>query len=177
MTFGIGDDGGLGSRCEQSFSNDFVGEWSMKDETRANLSDSATWMRLPVMVLFFVLLQVATPLLIVVSLVGWIIRLISGEQPQGVIDFGRMIAEWFSRTADYLCGGAQRRPFPFEDHDCPSDRAATQPASASATESTEASASAESAAPVAPAARSAAAVKTAGKKTAKKKAAKKKSSK
>jgi hypothetical protein len=96
----------------------------MKDETRAALTDRDTWLRLPVMLLFFLLLQVATPLLIVVSLVAWLMRLFTGQQPQGVIDFGRSLGEWFDRCSDYLCGGAQRRPFPFEDHDCPSDRAA-----------------------------------------------------
>lgn len=104
----------------------------MKDETRAALSDQGTWLRLPVMLLFFLLLQVATPLLIVVSLVAWFMRLFTGQQPQGVIEFGQTIGKWFDRTADYLCGGAQRRPFPFEDHDCPSDRAADrQPSSRS----------------------------------------------
>jgi len=96
----------------------------MKDETRAALTDQGTWMRLPAMLLFFLLLQVATPLLIAVSLVAWLMRLFTGRQPQGVVEFGKTIGEWFDRTADYLCGGAHRRPFPFEDHDCPSDRAA-----------------------------------------------------
>jgi len=94
----------------------------MKDGTRAALSDQTTWLRLPVMLLFFLLLQVATPLLIVVSVVGWLIRLFTGQQPEGVVDLGRTLGQWFDRCADYLCGGAQRRPFPFEDHDCPSDR-------------------------------------------------------
>jgi len=94
----------------------------MKNETREALSDQATWLRLPIMLLFFLLLQVATPLLIAVSLVAWLMRLFTGQQPQGVIDFGQTLGEWFDRTSNYLCGGAQRRPFPFEDHDCPSDR-------------------------------------------------------
>ncbi len=110
----------------------------MKDETRAALSDQGTWLRLPVMLLFFLLLQVATPLLIVVSLVAWFMRLFTGQQPQGVIEFGRTIGEWFDRTSDYLCGGAQRRPFPFEDHDCPSDRAPDpQPSSRSSARTTD----------------------------------------
>jgi len=98
----------------------------MDDETRAALSDQATWLRLPVMLLFYLLLVVAAPLLIVVSAVGWLIRLFTGEQPDGVVEFGQTIGKWFRRCSDYLCGAAERRPFPFEDHDCPSDRAAVE---------------------------------------------------
>jgi hypothetical protein len=98
----------------------------MEEKTRAALSDQETWLRLPVMLLFFLMLVVATPLLIVVSSVGWLIRLFTGEQSDGVIEFGQDIGRWFRRCSDYLVGAAERRPFPFEDHDCPSDRAVVE---------------------------------------------------
>jgi hypothetical protein len=118
MSLAIGDDG----------NSDYSPRTcAMEDKTRAALTDQATWLRLPVMLLFFLMLVVATPLLIVVSAVGWLIRLFTGEQPEGVVEFGQAIGKWFRRCTDYLCGAAERRPFPFEDHDCPSDRVVAEP--------------------------------------------------
>ncbi len=94
----------------------------MDDQTRDSLSNRDSWARLPVMLLFFLLLAIAAPLLAVVSLAGWVMRLINGRQPEGVVEFGQTLADWFACTARYLTGGAERRPFPFEDLDCPSDR-------------------------------------------------------
>ena len=93
----------------------------MDDQKRDSLSNRDSWARLPVMLLFFLLLAIAAPLLAVVSLAGWVMRLINGRQPEGVVEFGQTLADWFACTARYLTGGAERRPFPFEDLDCPSD--------------------------------------------------------
>jgi len=93
----------------------------MKDETRAALKDQNTWLKLPVMLLFFLLLAIVTPVLILVSFVGWIILLVSGQRSEGVTEFGQTLAKWYAQTARYLTGGAERRPFPFEDLDCPRD--------------------------------------------------------
>jgi hypothetical protein len=68
-----------------------------------------------------VLLAVVTPLLVLVSLVGWIGLLFNGRTPEPVVEFGQSLADWYARTARYLTGNARRRPFPFEDMDCPAD--------------------------------------------------------
>ncbi len=93
----------------------------MKDETRAALTDRNTWFQLPTLLLFFLLLVIVTPVLILVSLVGWVMLLVTGERSEGVTEFGQDLAEWYAQTARYLTGGAERRPFPFEDLDCPRD--------------------------------------------------------
>ena len=93
----------------------------MDEQTREALTNRASWLKGAVLLLFYLLLLVATPVLIVISLVGWISLLISGQVPSGVRDFGREMACWFEQTARYLTGNASRRPFPFEDLDCPRD--------------------------------------------------------
>ena len=98
----------------------------MDEQTREALTNRAAWLKGAVLLLFYLLLLVATPVLIVISLVGWIGLLIKGQVPSGVRDFGRELACWFEQTARYLTGNASRRPFPFEDLDCPSDEPGEQ---------------------------------------------------
>ncbi len=85
------------------------------------LSDRDTWLRAPVLLLFYLLLVLVTPVLVLVSVVGWFALLIRGRVPDEVSDLGRNLAAWYEQTARYLTGGARRRPFPFEDLDCPTD--------------------------------------------------------
>lgn len=93
----------------------------MDDKTRKALTNPSTWSKGAVMLLFFLMLAVVTPLLVLVSLVGWVGLLVSGRTPVQVSDFGRGLADWYVQTVRYLTGNASRRPFPFEDLDCPSD--------------------------------------------------------
>ncbi len=95
----------------------------MNEQTRKALKNPETWLRLPVMVLFFVMLMIATPLLIVVSLYAWVVLLVTGGWPESVLRYGKDIGAWFERASRYLTGAADRRPFPFEDLDCPRDPA------------------------------------------------------
>jgi hypothetical protein len=105
------------------------GSWSLclpwrnavDEKTRKALTNPSTWSKGAAMLLFFLLLLVVTPLLMLVSLVGWIGLLINGRTPDPVSEFGRGLAAWYDRTARYLTGSAARRPFPFEDLDCPPD--------------------------------------------------------
>jgi hypothetical protein len=93
----------------------------MEDGTRKALSDRDTWLKAPVLLLFYLLLILVTPVLVLVSVVGWFALLIRGQVPQEVSELGRNLAAWYGQTARYLTGGAKRRPFPFEDLDCPAD--------------------------------------------------------
>lgn len=93
----------------------------MNEQTKKALTNAETWLRLPVMALFFVMLLIATPLLIALALYAWILRLFRAEFPPTVVRFGKDLGAWFERSARYLTGAADRRPFPFEDLDCPRD--------------------------------------------------------
>ncbi len=98
----------------------------MEERTRKALSDKETWLRAPVLLLFYLLLVLVTPVLMLVSVVGWFALLIRGHVPNEISDLGRQLAAWLDQTARYLTGGASRRPFPFEDLDCPTDKPASQ---------------------------------------------------
>lgn len=93
----------------------------MNEQTRKALKNPETWLRLPVMALFFVMLLMATPLLMAVSLYAWFVLLLTGEWPGSVLRYGKDLGAWFERASRYLTGAADRRPFPFEDLDCPRD--------------------------------------------------------
>ncbi|MFU8832808.1 MAG: DUF4389 domain-containing protein [Wenzhouxiangella sp.] len=97
----------------------------MEERTRKALSDKETWLRAPVLLLFYFLLVLVTPVLMLVSVVGWFALLIRGHVPGEISDLGRQLAAWLDQTARYLTGGASRRPFPFEDLDCPADKPAS----------------------------------------------------
>lgn len=93
----------------------------MDERMRAALKNPATWLRLPVMLLFFALLLIAVPVLIAVAIYGWCAQLLTGKIPDPVVKLGRRMGDWLDRSARYLSGAAERRPFPFEDLDCPRD--------------------------------------------------------
>ncbi len=93
----------------------------MKEETRRALSNRDSWLRGGSLLLFFLLLTLATPLLILAGLAGWIMLLVQGRIPRELSAFGEQLGDWLAQTARYLTGAACRRPFPFEDLDCPSD--------------------------------------------------------
>jgi hypothetical protein len=93
----------------------------MKDETRKALTNRNSWIRGATLLLFYCLLLVVTPVLVVASLAGWVMLLVNGRVPSAVSDFGQNVADWYAQTARYITGNAHRRPFPFEDLDCPSD--------------------------------------------------------
>jgi hypothetical protein len=105
----------------------------MNPTTRKAVSNPESWKKGAVMLLFFLLLAVITPLLMLVSLVGWVFLLVQGQVPESIRSFGRSLAAWYAQTARYLTGDAHRRPFPFEDLDCvtdeppPAHQAAGQP--------------------------------------------------
>ncbi|TVQ40923.1 MAG: DUF4389 domain-containing protein, partial [Wenzhouxiangella sp.] len=104
----------------------------MNEQTRKALKNPETWLRLPVMALFFAMLLIATPLLIGLSLYTWVMLLIKAEVPESVARFGKELGDWFSRTSRYLSGAASRRPFPFEDLDCPRDPVPSRPSGSAA---------------------------------------------
>ena len=85
------------------------------------LSNPQSWKKGAEMLLFFLILAVVTPLLMLISLVGWVFLLFRGQEPESIRVFGRSLAAWYAQTARYLTGDARRRPFPFEDLDCPTD--------------------------------------------------------
>lgn len=90
-------------------------------ETNEGYRNPAVWIRLPVMLLLFVMLAVAGPVLAVLSLAQWIHRLIHDRPHEDMTRFGDTLADWLTRSARYLAGSARRRPFPFEDGDLPRD--------------------------------------------------------
>jgi hypothetical protein len=94
----------------------------LMDETlRKSLTNRASWGRGGVMLLFFLMLLVVTPVLMVLSLAGWLMLLLRGQVPTAISTFGVELADWYGQTVRYLTGSARRRPFPFEDLDCPAD--------------------------------------------------------
>jgi hypothetical protein len=93
----------------------------MKNETREAIGNSETWVRGLTYLLFFALLTVISPIAILVSLYGWLVLLWTGRTPDPVIKFGATLADWYRQAVRYITANGTRRPFPFEDLDCPRD--------------------------------------------------------
>ena len=152
----------------------------MNEHTRKALKNPETWLRLPVMALFFAMLLIATPLLIGVAVYAWAMLLFTAEVPSSVTRFGKDMGAWFDRASRYLTGAAARRPFPFEDLDCPRDpvpgarsAAAVSPSARTQATASVARADGDAVAETPPAAGSVPAGKKADKKVASKTAKKK----
>jgi hypothetical protein len=141
----------------------------MDEQIRQALSNRASWIKGATLLLFFLLLAVATPILIVISLFGWFGLLIKGQVPTGVRDFGQDLACWYEQTVRYVTGNASRRPFPFEDLDCPSDEPEAMPGAARKTTAPETGSTGVDDGSSAAASDSVGKKKAAGKKTATKK--------
>ncbi len=99
---------------------DHVSDDSVGSPIEENVKSRATWLRLVFMVVFYVLGSVASFVVFVVIVLGFLWRLFTGETNQQLRRAGQSIASYIYQIIRYLTFNSDEKPYPF-DAEGPSD--------------------------------------------------------
>ncbi len=87
----------------------------MKEETKQNLKNKNTWLRIVFMILFIILLSVARIIVGVTILFQIIVALITGKTNNQATRFGKQLSIYIYDILLYLTFNSEVRPFPFSE--------------------------------------------------------------
>lgn len=85
----------------------------MDKDTKANLSDRGTWMRLVYMFLFAVIFNVAEVVVGAVVVLQFLFKLFGGKANQRLRDFGGTAAAYLAEIVAFLTFHTEDMPYPF----------------------------------------------------------------
>ena len=82
-------------------------------DTKANVSERGTWIRLLYMILFAMIFSVAELVLTVIVVVQFLFKLLRGNEIQRLSKFGTDLGEYFRAIILFLSYGTEDMPYPF----------------------------------------------------------------
>lgn len=85
------------------------------------LADTCAWLRLPVMIVFMVVLYIAIWVVGLVALVQFVIRLLTGESDARVRKLGHCLSLYLAEVVAYLTFRSDTRPYPWNEWPCGDD--------------------------------------------------------
>ena len=85
------------------------------EQLKSNLTSSKHWLRLVFMLLFALVLQVASLVMWVLVAVQFVFSLITGEDNQHLRRFGHSLSTYIYEVLKFLCYSSEEKPFPFAD--------------------------------------------------------------
>jgi len=87
----------------------------MEDQTKTNIINAETWMRLLYMIVFVLLSFVARMVIWVVAVLQFLLVLITGEGNPNLRDLGQGTSKWTYQAFLFLTFNRDEKPFPFSD--------------------------------------------------------------
>ncbi len=84
-----------------------------KSELEQNLTSRSTWVRLIYMLLFGLIIWVASVVLTMVVVLQFLHMLITGQRNDNLLQFGQQLGIYFRQIIDFLCYSEENQPFPF----------------------------------------------------------------
>lgn len=87
----------------------------MDESVKSNLLSQKTWLRLPFILLFIILLNLALTLTWVLVPLQFIFTLFSGSRNSGLHRFADMTCQYMHQVLTFLCYVSDEKPFPFSD--------------------------------------------------------------
>lgn len=87
----------------------------MEDQTKTNILNAETWMRLLYMIVFVLLSFVARMVIWVVAVLQFLLVLITGEGNPNLHDLGQGTSKWTYQAFLFLTFNSDEKPFPFSD--------------------------------------------------------------
>lgn len=87
----------------------------MTTELKQNLKRRETWLRLLLVVLFWLIYSVAEFVLAAVVLLQFGFKLITGECNQKLLYFGESLSQFIYQVVRFMTFNTDERPFPFTD--------------------------------------------------------------
>ncbi len=85
----------------------------MEAQTKTNLGDKGTWIRLIYMLLFAVIFNVAELVTGVVVVVQFLFKLLTGKANEQLRSFGHRVATYFQQIIAFLTYQTEDMPYPF----------------------------------------------------------------
>lgn len=85
------------------------------EELKSNLLSSKHWLRLVFMLLFAVLLYLASIVVSVVVLLQFLFSLVTGQDNINIRQFGSSLSTYIFQTLKFLTYSSEEKPFPFAD--------------------------------------------------------------
>ena len=96
------------------------------EKLKRNLTSSKHWLRLLFMVLLFVILGVASIVVVAVIVLQFLFALITGQDNLNLRRFGQSLAQYFYQALGFLTYSRDDKPFPFDEW--PSEEQTAAPA-------------------------------------------------
>jgi|TARA_B110000116_G_scaffold264325_1_gene272013 hypothetical protein len=85
------------------------------NQLKSNLLCSTHWIRLVFMVLFTLILQIASSVMILVVVVQFLFSLITGNDNSSLRQFGSSLSKFIYQTLQFLTYNSESKSFPFAD--------------------------------------------------------------
>lgn len=95
--------------------NEAINEAAKSGEIKNNLTSPEHWQRLVYMLLFAVMLHVASIAMWVLVALQFIFTLLTGKDNRNLRDLGKSMTLFISQALDYLTFNTETKPFPFAD--------------------------------------------------------------
>ena len=87
----------------------------MDDNLKSNLTSGRNWLRLVFMLLFALLLQVATAIMWVLVILQFLFSLVTGRDNDKLRAFGSSLSSYIHDSLRFLTYNSEEKPFPFSD--------------------------------------------------------------
>lgn len=84
-------------------------------DLKQNVTSDAFWLRTLFVVLFFLVYRVIDLILLLLTIVQWLFRLLSGEPNEALQQFGSSLGIYVQQIIHYLTGVSDEKPYPFKD--------------------------------------------------------------
>ena len=85
------------------------------NDYKQNVKSDAFWLRTLFMVLFFLVYRVIDVVLLLLTVVQWGFRLVTGEPNPALRQFGDSLGVYTQQIIHYLTGVSDEKPYPFMD--------------------------------------------------------------
>jgi|FLOH01.1.fsa_nt_gi hypothetical protein len=85
------------------------------NDFKENVTSDAFWLKTLYIIGFFIVYRVLDLVLLLITLVQWVFRLVSGEPNASLTEFGQALGEYVKQIIHYLSGASDEKPFPFQD--------------------------------------------------------------
>lgn len=85
------------------------------NQIKNTITSDAFWVKTLFIVMFFLVYRVLDIVLLLVTLSQWLFTLITGEPHPTLVKFGGSLGVYLKQITFFLTGGAQEKPYPFQD--------------------------------------------------------------
>ncbi|MCA6062380.1 DUF4389 domain-containing protein [Thalassolituus marinus] len=85
------------------------------NDFKENIASDAFWLRTLYIALFFLVYRVLDLVILVVTILQWVFRLLSGAPNASLTEFGHSLGVYAGEIIHFLSGASDEKPYPFKD--------------------------------------------------------------